>query len=191
MAPHLLPNGLPLADGTTIPWHEIMPGMYHLAAVRSEPMVVAYARTAMRYQAADGGHLRQQVELALELAAEHGEQVAAVYVDPGVSAVKTRSQDRAGLSQLLEDIRSEKVRMLYAHKRDRLCRSWKDWKVFLEAIGQHGVQVIWTSKDEPAIGDPVLGRLTEAMLSAIQSFGLCEGAESGTGESNQGQVPTA
>lgn len=165
MTQHRLPNGLTLADGRTISWTNIEPGVYELAATGCEPTAVAYARTATRDHSEDGGSLRRQVECALEVAAQNEEQVVAVYLDSGVNAAKTR----VGLQQLLQDIRRKSVRTLYTYRNYQLYRMSADEDEFLDAFGQYGMQVVSRCTDEPPIGLP-LGPYGEALLFAAHAL---------------------
>lgn len=167
-------DGLHLPDGTVIPWEMVKPGKYDLVSSlpQGQRWVVAYIRVSSVSQV-EKRSLSQQLEDAWLRAEREGQQLVAVYVDPGRSASKHSFEHRPGIMELLADIRAKRVDLLFVWKRDRITRRHSkghEWDVFMATAKKHKTDIRFTCPDEPPLGKGAFGRFSEAMASLLSEF---------------------
>lgn len=83
-----------------------------------------------------------QQHLLREYAAQHGWDLVAEYVEPGVSAYKLSSTDRDILQDALRDAEAGKYDVLLVFKADRLSRNSFEYPMVLWRLYRAGVEVI-------------------------------------------------
>lgn len=74
-------------------------------------------------------------------------------VDHGVSARKWGIQQRAGLSRLLEQIRSWEVETLIVYDRDRIARNMVEYLTVYQECKQHGVEILLSNTSAKPVQD--------------------------------------
>lgn len=124
-----------------------------------------FARVSTPDQIKDGGSLGHQIQTAIQLAKKQGLPITAVYVDPAKSATRLDFDQRAGVRQLLSDVRNGLVGTLFVYKRDRVARQSGEWFHFLKTCQKHHVEIHFTCPHEPPVGSGIYGKVQEAFMS--------------------------
>ncbi len=108
--------------------------------------VLLYARLSVSRD--ESVSVARQVEAGRQYAAARGWTVAGVYTDDGVSASRTRPEERAGWRALLAEVARTRPHAVVVWKVDRLARSVLDFLNADSALRGHGSGVV-------AVSDPV------------------------------------
>lgn len=168
----LAPMNRGLVDhrGKVIPWEKVEPGRYLLVREWPAHPVVAYARVSTDDQAKDGNSMCDQVQHAIKKAGELLQKLAALYVDPGLSASKISTDKRPGCRRLLEDIEAGRAQTVILYKRDRVARKIWQWVRFWDLCNECGAEILFTaSKEQPSSKGP-MGTLYETVTALIAEF---------------------
>lgn len=141
----------------------------------SEQKIYAvHQRVSTDMQAEDGESMDMQETLAKELIEREGGTLYKEYLEPALSASKTRLANRPELMRLLNDAREGKFTHLIAYRRDRLFRNAEESIVVRNILKKAGIQVVFTAKGEqPMDFDDMYATLMEnirATLDEIESI---------------------
>jgi DNA invertase Pin-like site-specific DNA recombinase len=101
---------------------------------------LGYLRVSGKGQV-DGDGFERQLDTITKYAKSHGLEIAGVYRDEGVSGTKDVT-DRPGLSDLIEHVASNGVRMVLVERADRLARDLIVGELILSEFRKLGVNVI-------------------------------------------------
>lgn len=108
--------------------------------------------------------IQNQRSLAQMKATEKDLIIVKEYVDENTSAFLTEISERPGLSKLLQDIISGKVKRVLAMSRDRWARDVEDWLYIWKTIVKYDVEVIFTTPQLDICRDPIWGEMIEGFL---------------------------
>ena len=108
-------------------------------------------RVSSEMQANDGDSLDMQRSLADEYAKENGGEIYNYYMEEGLSASKTRIENRPMLLKLMDDIELGKVNHVIAYKRDRIMRNAEEMMWFLRKLGENNCGITLTARGESQI----------------------------------------
>jgi DNA invertase Pin-like site-specific DNA recombinase len=128
---------------------------------------VAFIRVSTEMQKIEGQSVQQQVESAIAQAKTHGQEIVAVYGDPGISASKVSIERRPGAQALMDDIKASRVGAVYMYKRDRFARQGPDWFSMVKLARTHDLKIYFTCPEEPPFGTGIYGNFTEQLLIAV------------------------
>lgn len=136
---------------------------------RSEP-ALAYLRVSGRGQI-DGDGFPRQREAVARYARVHGVEIVGEYRDEGVSGARDL-EGRDGLSELIERIRSNGVRLVLVERADRLARDLLVSEVMLAQFRDLGVQVVAADSgtDLTAADEDPTRVLIRQVLGAVSQF---------------------
>jgi len=109
-------------------------------SVSSSEPALAYLRVSGKGQV-DGDGFPRQREAVARYARAHGVEVVGEYVDRGVSGTRDLD-DREGLTELIEHIRGNGVRLVLVERADRLARDLLVSEVLLARFRDLGVRVV-------------------------------------------------
>lgn len=139
------------------------------ATARSEP-ALAYLRVSGRGQIEGDGFPRQRDSIAC-YSRTHGVAVVGEYRDEGVSGSRDLD-DREGLGQLIERIRSNGVRLVLVERADRLARDLLVSEVLLAQFRDLGVRVVAADSgtDLTAADEDPTRVLIRQVLGAVAQF---------------------
>ncbi len=87
------------------------------------------------------------------------------YDDGGISG---GTMERAGLQQLLDDIRASRVKVVVVYKVDRLTRSLSDFAKIIDVLEEHGASFVSVTQQFSTTTS--MGRLTLNMLLSFAQF---------------------
>jgi DNA invertase Pin-like site-specific DNA recombinase len=136
---------------------------------RSEPGL-AYLRVSGRGQV-DGDGFPRQREAVARYACAHGVEVVGEYRDEGVS--RTRDlDDREGLGELIQHIRSNGVRLVLVERADRLARDLLVSEAILGQFRDLGVRLVAADPgtDLTAAAEDPTRVLIREVLGAVAQF---------------------
>lgn len=114
-------------------------------------VVVVYIRVSTL-----GQDITMQKNAARNLIEEYGEDNVRVIVDEGVSALKLRMNDRPGLQQILNMIRSGEVQTLIVYSRDRLARNFYEYLEIAKLLLERKVNVVFTQENARPFSDDLV-----------------------------------
>lgn len=117
----------------------------------SEKSYGILGRVSTEMQANDGDSLVMQRELAQAYVEENGGVIYDYYIEEGLSASKTRIENRPKLLKLIEDIENGKVNHVIAYKRDRIMRNAEEMMWFLRKLGESNCDITLTARGESQI----------------------------------------
>lgn len=103
-----------------------------------------YCRVSTEQQEADGTSLDTQEQRCRAYCAEHGYEVAAVFVDVFTGA---RYRERPGLTALREQVRAGLVDVAVAYAVDRLSRNQAHLAILVEEITEHGARLEFVTEE--------------------------------------------
>lgn len=131
---------------------------------------LAYLRVSGRGQI-DGDGFPRQREAVARYARAHGVEIVGEYRDEGVSGTRDLD-DREGLSELIERIRSNGVRLVLVERADRLARDLLISEVLLAQFRDLGVRVIAADSgtDLTAADEDPTRVLIRQVLGAVSQF---------------------
>jgi len=131
---------------------------------------LAYLRVSGRGQI-DGDGFPRQREAVARYARVHGVDVVDEYRDEGVSGTRDLD-DREGLTELIERIRSNGVRLVLVERADRLARDLLVSEVLLAQFRELGVRVIAADSgtDLTAADEDPTRVLIRQVLGAVSQF---------------------
>ncbi len=89
------------------------------------------------------------------------------YIDQDVSARKTELKERPGLTQLLEDVKSGKVKRIIVYRRDRLARKAAQYIEIYLLLMEYAVEIIFSCQEEPPIIPGRYGKYFEYLLAGL------------------------
>lgn len=141
----------------------------------SEQKIYAiHQRVSTDMQADDGESMDMQETLAKELIERENGVLFKEYLEPALSASKTRLANRPEIMRLLNDAKEGRFTHLIAYRRDRLFRNAEESIVVRNIFKNAGIQVVFTAKGEqPMDFDDLYGSLMEnirATLDEIESM---------------------
>lgn len=137
---------------------------------RAGEPALAYLRVSGRGQIDGDGFPRQREAVAC-YARTHGVEVVGEYRDEGVSGTRDLD-DREGLSELIEHIRTNGVRLVLIERADRLARDLVVSEMILGQFRQLGVRVVAADSDaDLTVADEDPTRvLIRQVLGAVSQF---------------------
>jgi site-specific DNA recombinase len=128
-------------------------------------IVIGYCRVSTNDQAVEGHSLESQRARIERWAQERGYQVAAIYVDEGISG--KRADNRPQLQQALAQVCRDKG-MLVFYSLSRLARSVIDAATIAERLRKNGAGM--ASLTEPVDTSNAAGRFIYSILAAMAEF---------------------
>lgn len=136
---------------------------------RSEP-ALAYLRVSGRGQVDGDGFPRQRDAIA-RYSRAHGAKIVSEYRDEGVSGTRDLD-DRAGMTELIERIRSNGIRLVLVERADRLARDLLVSEVLLAQFRDLGVRVVAADSgtDLTAADEDPTRVLIRQVLGAVSQF---------------------
>jgi DNA invertase Pin-like site-specific DNA recombinase len=131
---------------------------------------LAYGRVSGRGQIDGDGFPRQRDTIA-RYVRTHGLDVVGEYRDAGVSGTRDLD-DREGLAELIQHIRSNGVRLVLVERADRLARDLLVSEVILGQFRDLGVRVVAADSgtDLTAADEDPTGELIRQVLGAVSQF---------------------
>ncbi|RNA68546.1 recombinase family protein [Alteribacter keqinensis] len=111
-----------------------------------------------------------QKSVCIEWADKNGYQISKVYQDYNVSGLKTKIEDRNGLSELLRDIEGGFVENVIVYKRDRLARDVQQYLEIYERFKDEKVHIHFTADNEPPLFQGPVGELLELVISGVAQY---------------------
>ena len=136
-----------------------------VSKAQTERVTVAYLRVSTQEQAQNGHSLDAQRTRLTSYAAGTGRQLARVYVDDGYSAGTLK---RAGIQELLSDIKAGQVATLLVTKLDRLSRSLLDLLEVVRLCERYKVALV--SASEAIDTSTPAGRMMLQLLGVFAEF---------------------
>lgn len=139
-----------------------------------QKIYAVHQRVSTDMQAEDGESMDMQETLAKELIKRENGILYKEYLEPALSASKTRLANRPEIMRLLNDAKEGLFTHLIAYRRDRLFRNAEESIVVRNIFKNAGIQVVFTAKGEqPMDFDDMYGSLMEnirATLDEIESM---------------------
>lgn len=131
---------------------------------------LSYLRVSGRGQV-DGDGFPRQRDAVARYARAHGVEIVGEYLDEGVSGTRDLD-DREGLGQLFEHIRSNGVRLVLVERADRLARDLLVSEVLLAQFRDLGVRVVAADSDTDltAADEDATRVLIRQVLGAVSQF---------------------
>lgn len=139
-----------------------------------QKIYAVHQRVSTDMQAEDGESMDMQKTLAAEMIKRENGILFKEYLEPALSASKTRLANRPEIMRLLNDAKEGLFTHLIAYRRDRLFRNAEESIVVRNIFKNAGIQVVFTAKGEqPMDFDDMYGSLMEnirATLDEIESM---------------------
>lgn len=133
-------------------------------------------RVSTDRQAIEGDSLDMQQELAQQLAEEKDGVIYEYYVEDGLSASKTRVENRSEVQRLMQDIEDGKVNCVVAYKRDRMFRNALENMEFLQFLVNHNCELFLTARGEMQVDLVNLQGMGQIMEYILATFSQMESA---------------
>ena len=130
-----------------------------------------YVRESTEAQAQYGSSIESQIFHAKKLAEKMGIDLLDenIYIEI-ISASKKRLADRPKLNEVLTFIQKIKPEYLFVWKRDRLARDIVEYFKIWNITKKSGTQIIFTSSEEPPIGEGVFAGFQETIFMAVSQL---------------------
>ena len=124
-----------------------------------------YARVSTTEQAEEGYSIEAQLEAMRRYCRAEGWEVAAEYIDPGVSGT---TGDRPGLQAALADCEARRIDALLTHRLDRFYRNLRLQLETMERLEQWGIAYVSVSENLDFSAPH--GKLVGAMMGSVNQY---------------------
>ena len=133
-------------------------------------------RVSTDRQAVEGDSLEMQKELAQALMKEKDGFICEYYIEDGLSASKTRVENRKEIQRLKQDIIDGKINCVIAYKRDRMFRNALESMGFFQFLVDHDCQLFLTARGEMQVDVKNLQGAGQIMEYLLAMFAQMESA---------------
>lgn len=139
--------------------------------LNDKPVYAIYIRVSTDKQADNGDSIPMQENLGRKMIEENNGILYKIYIEPAVSASKTRLKDRTVLLECLNDARAGLFNKLIVYRRDRLARKIEDSLAIRGMLEQAECELIYSATGEmqASINDPY-GKMMENIRASLDEI---------------------